>query len=94
MNRPDSVPPEATWSREENEWQLGQSKGKGRARVPMGEWRYWRPDGTLCCVANFDDAGRLHGILERFHPDGSIASGGEWKNGDRHGNFFSTPLAK
>ncbi|MBX9949999.1 MAG: hypothetical protein K2Y39_12595 [Candidatus Obscuribacterales bacterium] len=88
--RPAGVPDEAVWVEKDNEWQLGVFDKRGvikSVKVPVGEWRYWRSDGTLVCLANFDAEGRPHGILERYHPDGSLASRGEWKNGNRNGRF-------
>jgi hypothetical protein len=90
VHRPDGVPKEAFWVKNENEWQLGSKKSHGvikRVEHPVGEWRYWRPDGTLCCVANFDEEGRQHGLVERFHNDGTLASSAMWKHGNRHGRF-------
>ncbi len=90
VHRPDGVPKEAFWVKNENEWQLGSKKSRGvikKVEHPVGEWRYWRPDGTLCCIANFDEEGRQHGIVERFHNDGTLASSGMWKHGSRHGRF-------
>ena len=90
VHRPDGVPKEAVWVKNENEWQLGAKKSRGvikKVEYPVGEWRYWRPDGTLRCVANFDEEGRQHGIVECFHNDGALASSGMWKHGNRHGRF-------
>ena len=88
--RPSCVPPEAVWSSQEREWQLGKSITRGKKRkqeCPVGEWRYWRADGSLCCVANFDNEGFQDGVLERFHNDGTLASSGVWKKGSRFGHF-------
>lgn len=88
--RPSGVPEEATWDKSENVWQHGPKKSRGvvkKIEVPVGEWRYWRADGSLCCIANFDEEGRQHGVVERFHNDGTLASRGMWKNGNRHGHF-------
>jgi hypothetical protein len=88
--RPAHVPPEAVWSSSEAEWQLGETitiGKKRKAQCAVGEWRYWRADGTLCCIANFNKEGFQDGILERFHNDGTLASSGVWKNGSRAGHF-------
>ena len=45
--RPAGVPEEATWDKSENVWQHGAKKSRGVVKkidVPVGEWRYWRPD--------------------------------------------------
>ncbi len=88
--RPVGVPEEAVWTDKDKCWQLGTSEKRGflkKVEVPVGEWRYWREDGSLCCIANFDLEGNQHGLVERFHKDGTLASRGEWKNGNRHGHF-------
>lgn len=88
--RPENVPAEAVWSSEEREWQLGQHRvvgNKRKLKCPVGEWRYWRADGTLCCIANLDEEGRPHGLVERFHNDGTLASTGNWRAGHRFGHF-------
>lgn len=87
--RPAGVPEEAFWNADEKEWQVGSySQGlKKKKRRPVGQWRYWTAGGQLCCIANFDEQGELHGSLERFHPDGTLASRGEWKNGNQRGHF-------
>lgn len=88
--RPAGVPDEAIWVEKERTWQLGTSDKRGvikKVQVPVGEWRYWRADGTLVCVAGFDSEGRQHGMLERYHNDGTLASRGQWKHGSRHGHF-------
>lgn len=88
--RPKNVPEQAVWAENDKVWQLGKSEKRGilrKVEVCVGEWRYWRKDGSLCCVANFDAEGNQDGIVERFHPDGTLASRGEWKNGNRFGHF-------
>lgn len=88
--RPAGVPDAAVWVEKDKEWQLGDSEKRGvikKVHVPVGEWRYWREDGTLVCVASFDSEGRQHGTLERYHNDGTLASRGQWKHGSRHGHF-------
>lgn len=84
--RPESVPPQALWVAEENEWQIGTILEKGQP--PRGECKAWRPDGSLAATYTLDAEGRVQGVLTRFHPDGTIASRGEWKDGDRMGKFF------
>ncbi len=88
--RPVGVPEKANWAEKDKCWELGTSEKRGllkKVEVPVGEWRYWREDGSLCCIANFDFEGNQHGVVERYHKDGTLASRGEWKNGNRHGHF-------
>jgi hypothetical protein len=86
--RPTSVPAEAQWNPSEEEWQLGSSAPQKRGDpLAVGEWRYWRKDGALACVAQYDEHGALNGINTRYHPDGTLASQGEWRHGSRFGHF-------
>jgi hypothetical protein len=88
--RPAGVPAEAIWVEKDQEWQLGKHERRGvikKIEVPVGEWRYWRKDGSLCCVATLDSEGRPDGIVERYHNDGTLAYRGEWKQGNRRGHF-------
>ena len=88
--RPVGVPEAAVWAEKDKCWELGTSETRGflkKVEVPVGKWHYWREDGSLWCIANFDFEGNQHGVVERFHNDGTLASRGEWKNGNRHGHF-------
>jgi hypothetical protein len=84
--RPDSVPSEAVWIAEENEWQIG-TEMRGNS-APRGECKVWREDGSLAGTHTLDDKGRLHGVNTRYHPDGTVASRGEWSEGERAGAFM------
>ncbi|MDX2108063.1 MAG: hypothetical protein SFY67_16830 [Candidatus Melainabacteria bacterium] len=89
--RPANLPKEAKWNSSDECWQLGKYSNKPKFKnVGVGEWRYWAKEGHLCCIANFNDEGAQDGITERFHPDGTSANRGEWKNGSRHGHFVYT----
>lgn len=88
--RPAGVPDEAVWVEKDQEWQLGKHERRGvikKVEVPVGKWRYWRKDGSLCCIATLDSEGRPDGIVERYHNDGTLAYRGEWKQGNRRGHF-------
>ncbi len=83
--RPASVPAEAIWIEQENEWQLGdgpQQEGK-----PTGHCKAWRADGTLACEYELTADGTVTGMNTRYHPDGTLASRGEWRHGERFGAF-------
>ncbi len=84
--RPDSVPPEALWIDDEQEWQIGTITRDGKA--PRGDCKAWRKDGSLAAIYTLDAQGRVQGVNTRFHPDGSVASRGEWKDGNRFGKFM------
>ncbi len=68
--KPRSVPAEATYDAESEEWELGKRDKKGK---PVGEWRYWwRTTGHLCCVSLYENGGRKN-TYTRFHPDGTYS---------------------
>ena len=80
-SRPTTVPAEAVWNANDNEWELG-SKKNGK---PSGNWKWWlAPIGYLVCETNFDDEGNIMNYT-RFHPDGSISRKGTYKDGREHG---------
>ncbi|MBN8661037.1 MAG: hypothetical protein J0M35_11780 [Candidatus Obscuribacter phosphatis] len=86
--RPKGVPDAATWNKDDKLWQLGAFSPKFKKKqVPSGQWHYWSKIGSLVCVAHFDENGSYDGSIECFHPDGSLASRGFWKNGSRCGHF-------
>jgi hypothetical protein len=84
--RPKGVPPEAVFDAAENEWQVGAKKGKKL----LGDWTWWRPDGTLCARSSFNDQGELHGIARRYHSDGSISMESRYVHGVRWGKTRHT----
>jgi len=87
-DRPESVPAEAWWSPEDNEWVLGPKDAKGRLH---GVVRYWRPDGTLCCESELV-AGQFHGPTTRYHETGELAQRAGYEAGLLHGprTWFAT----
>lgn len=89
MTRPKGVPAEAFYDREEKLWQVGDYNPKfKKKKVPTGLWKYYREDGSLSCISNFNEEGEQDGTVETYHPDGTLASRGEWKNGCRQGHFI------
>ena len=76
-DRPAAIPPDAVWDAAAEEWQAGETDGNGaRQRV----WRFWRADGSLRGECSYRDH-EPHGVNRRFHPDGTVASEGEWRDG-------------
>ena len=75
--RPTSVPEQAWWSAEENEWVAGEVDEQEERQ---GTFRYWRPDGTLCCVNEYAE-GVAHGPYERYHETGEVSQRGTLKQG-------------
>jgi hypothetical protein len=67
--RPENVPLEAVWIPEDYEWGLGEKKDD----KCIGEWKWWRPDGSLACHSFFNEEGQLEGIARRYHPNGEIS---------------------
>ena len=84
--RPNTVPAEAVWNAEEKEWELGKKKGAKE----VGDWVWWRADGSLACRSTFDEKGRLDGMCRRFHPDGKPSLEGRYVHGDRWGKSRHT----
>lgn len=79
--KPESVPAEAWWDPDDNEWVLGDQNPDGEQH---GEYRYWRPDGTLCCRNQWVD-GTLEGPFERYHENGEVSQRGEFRAGELTG---------
>jgi hypothetical protein len=88
--RPRGVPAAATFDAKENEWQLGSKKG---SRM-VGEWSWWRADGTLGGRSTFDDEGELHGVAQRFHSGGEISMESRYVHGVRWGKTRHTRSRK
>jgi hypothetical protein len=86
IERPNAVPDEAIWIEDENEWQLGSIMRTGKP--PRGACKAWRSNGSLAAEYTLDKSGRVQGTLTRYHPNGEIASRGEWKDGERCGHFL------
>src|SRR5690349_10860891 len=79
--RPDTVPAEAWWSPEDNEWILGDKDSEGRF---VGIVKYWRPDGTLCNEWTHAD-GIPHGWSVRYHETGEVSQRLWNERGKMHG---------
>mgnify|MGYP000020281396 CR=1 FL=1 len=82
MHRPASVPADATWNPDENEWELGTKNDAGQ---PIGPWIWWYPSGQKVCEATHDDEGKLHGLLTRWHESGERSQWAPWTHGKTHG---------
>lgn len=88
MTRPKGVPAEAFYSKEDDNWQKGDYSPRfKKKKIPTGQWFYWRKDGSLQSVINYDEEGAQKGLTETYHPDGTLASRGEWLGGCRQGHF-------
>jgi Leucine-rich repeat (LRR) protein len=79
--RPSGVPLQAWWSREDNEWVLGDKDAEGRL---VGVVRYWRPDGSLCNEWEHAD-GVPHGRSVRYHETGEVSHRCWYERGVQHG---------
>ncbi len=78
--RPAGIPEAAWWQDDENEWILGDVVDGER----QGAFKFWRPDGTVCCENVYVD-GIAHGPYKRFHENGEVSQQGELYQGKRHG---------
>lgn len=76
-DRPAGIPDAATWDARAEEWQHGETDANGSRQ---GTWRFWRADGSLRGECAYRDH-EPHGTNRRLHPDGTIASEGEWRDG-------------
>lgn len=74
MERPDTIPADAQWNSEDNQWDLGQYNQAG---VKTGIWQSWHIEGHLCGTLDYKD-GTPPFIFKRFHPDGTVAQEGNW----------------
>ncbi|MEM9070202.1 MAG: hypothetical protein AAGE52_16975 [Myxococcota bacterium] len=78
--RDPSIPADAIWDAERNEFGLHTFVAGQR----QGESKWYRPDGSLCCISHHvDDQG--HGPYQRFHQNGEVSQEGELFEGERHG---------
>jgi antitoxin component YwqK of YwqJK toxin-antitoxin module len=87
-DRPPTVPAEAWWSPEDNEWVSGPRDAERRLH---GLIRYWRPDGSLVSECPHV-AGKPHGEAKRFHDSGEVAQTATYVDGIMHGTrtYFAT----
>lgn len=83
-SRPSTVPQEARFVPEDQEWELGERRGEKR----IGILKWWRVDGTLVCESHFDEDGELDGIARRYHPDGTVSMESSYVHGQRWGKTW------
>lgn len=81
MERPANLPKGASWNEGDSEWELGER----RENLSVGDWKWWRPEGTLLCESRFDANGTLHGDCQRYHPNGEVSYSATYKHGAKHG---------
>jgi antitoxin component YwqK of YwqJK toxin-antitoxin module len=88
QKRPESVPEDAWWEENDQEWVLGEKNEEGALQ---GTVKYWRADGTLCNECDFED-GTPHGPFKRFHENGDVSQEGRFEKGKLHGprTFLAT----
>ncbi|MBN2492961.1 MAG: hypothetical protein JXR96_00115 [Deltaproteobacteria bacterium] len=79
--RPDSVPEQARWDPDPSdpgfEWVLGEVDQDGERH---GRYKFWNREGVLHGTCTYVH-GKIEGVNENYHPDGSISSRGEWRDG-------------
>ncbi len=77
--RPESVPDDARYEPEfaGYEWVQGELDAEGRRHGPCLEWN---EEGLLHGKCTYVH-GKLHGLNENYHPDGKLASAGQWREG-------------
>lgn len=77
--RPESLPESARWDPEHEgfEWVEGEVDAEGERH---GEYRSWTREGVLHGKCTYEH-GKVVGRNENYHPDGSVSSSGEWRDG-------------
>ncbi len=89
--RPATVPSEAFWDDDDDEWCLPEKDGDGEFH---GQVKWWRPDGTLCCTTDYVH-GTPEGVFTRFHENGEVSRKGVFEAGKLHGlNVFHRSAAE
>lgn len=68
MNKPDTVPAEAVWDENSEQWQLGTYNADGKK---AGIWKCWHVNGYCTSTEYNDDTSPLKHTC--FHSDGTIA---------------------
>src|SRR5262245_26102851 len=92
---PTSVPAEATYIEEmiagqlQGFWQVGHKSGEHC----VGEWIFWRADGTLYQRERYDAQGELDGLRAFYHPNGEVAQETPYKGGRAHGEWWGQQSA-
>jgi len=81
LTPPASVPADAVYAPETDEWSLGPTDANGN---PSGLYRYYRASGELSSDCHFVH-GELEGPFRRLHPNGELARRGEYRQGRLHG---------
>ena len=81
QERPAGVPSDAYWDEDDNEWVLPERDSAGEFH---GLVKWWRPDGTLCCVTDYEH-GSPHGKYQRFHENGEVSREGTFVEGKLNG---------
>jgi len=74
--RPRGLPADARWDPKDAgfEWVLGPVDSEGKRHGP---YRFWNRDGVLHGDSTYEH-GKVQGKNLNYHPDGSLASEGEW----------------
>ncbi len=85
-DRPTSVSKDAEWNDANGEWEVGSYDDNG---YKIGEWKWWREDGTVCCITNFEeDSNEKSFSFTRFHEDGTYSQKGAYVNGAQQGTLY------
>jgi antitoxin component YwqK of YwqJK toxin-antitoxin module len=83
--RPAVVPAGAVWVAGAGEWREGAVDGAG---AKQGLHRSWRADGSLRDEVTFVDD-KAEGRYRRLHPNGDLASAGEFQQGEMQGTLVA-----
>ncbi len=73
MKRPKTVPEDAVFNADENQWELGKRNAAGK---PDGLWKFWwATTGHHCCDTVYSKNGTVE-TFTRYHPDGTYSRKG------------------
>lgn len=85
--KPEGVPEEAFWEAQDNEWAIGEKNADGNS---IGEWKWWRTDGTLVCHTIYEGEDGGNFSFTRYHEDGTPSMQGQYRNNLMDGETIST----
>lgn len=86
-HKPKNIEESAWWNDREYQWETGEFNKEAKK---TGKWYSWRYAGTLACEVDYNNDGQLHGLVKRFHDDGTVSREGNYVNGKESGvhNFY------
>ncbi len=84
--QPQNIPVQAVWVEKNKEWAYGPTDNNRE----IGEWRWWRSDGSLSAHSSYNMEGLLDGIVKRYHPNGELSQWARYRKGKIFGRQILT----